>query len=87
MFYFLSRTGKRSQLERDFFEKIIEVVDYDHCILTVRSSLWDFPLLEEPEQILAKVKEVYGVDISDLGDGNLNQIFRRIFKKWKTANR
>lgn len=45
MFYFLSKKGKRSELERCFFEKIIEVVERDHCILTVQSNSWNFPFL------------------------------------------
>jgi len=77
MFYFLPRKGKRARLGRDFFEKILDM-NYDECILTIQSSLYDFPFEGSIEEIHQKVNEVYGVDISNIKNGNLEAIFRRI---------
>ena len=43
------------------------------------SSLWDFGLYQDREAIFERVRSEYGVDISDLEDGNLATIFNRIY--------
>jgi len=64
-------------IARDFFPPILGM-SYDDCFITDSSSLWDFPLDESDQQVMNKVLLVFGVDISDIADGNLAKIFARI---------
>jgi hypothetical protein len=59
-----------------FFESILGM-DYKNILITDGSSLWDFHW-GEPEEMFDKVRNAYGVDISDIDDGNLAHIFKRI---------
>jgi hypothetical protein len=43
-----------------------------------KSSLWDFHGDETNDALHAKIKEVYGVDVSDIKSGNLSEILERI---------
>jgi hypothetical protein len=43
-----------------------------------KSSLWDFHFEETNEELLAKIREVYGVDVSDIESARLSEIFERI---------
>ena len=72
----------RPQIERhevtaeDFFIRIFGM-NYHNVLITDSSSLWDFPI-SDPDAITAKIEVVYGVDITDIEDGNLARIFERI---------
>ncbi len=61
----------------EFFERVLHLNSCD-VFITDRSSLYDFCLIEEPEQAARNVALVYGIDISDITDGNLVRIFERI---------
>ena len=86
MFYFLPHRGKRAKLARDFFNKILDM-DYGNVLVTIQSSIWDFPFEGSNEEIIEKINAVYSVDISDIVTGNLDAIFRRIEKKGNFFNR
>ncbi len=73
---------KRYQVAQDFFDKVMERGFVD-CIISPQSSVDDFMLDITYEEICEKTKEIYQVDISDIKDGNLYAIFRRIEKKGK----
>ncbi len=68
---------KYEPLAVDFFEKIIGM-RYHDCLVTDLSSLWDFPGDETNEAYHRKIAEVYGVDVSDIENGILVEIFKRI---------
>jgi len=64
-------------LAADFFEKILGM-DYRDCFITDESGLWDFHMEESNDHLHRKIREVYGVDVSDIEDAKLVKIFERI---------
>ena len=68
-------------IARDFLKRILDI-DYDDpwCIITDASSLWEFTLLDDvtDDELVAKAQAEYEVDISDIKDGSLVAIFKRI---------
>lgn len=62
---------------KDFFDKIL-TFNYDDCIISDESSLWDFHSEESNTEYFKKIKPEYGVDVSDIENGNLALIFKRI---------
>ncbi len=70
---------KHVPMARDFFARILNM-DFDECFISDRSSLWDFPYEDDEDEaaVFAKIEQVYGVDVSDIHDGNLAQIFSRL---------
>jgi hypothetical protein len=42
------------------------------------SSLWDFHIEETNAQLVEKIDRIYGVDASDISNGNLAEDFDRI---------
>lgn len=71
-------------LASEFFEKVL-AMNYDECLVTDESSLWDFHGEETNEEYHRKIVEVYGVDVSDIESGNLVQIFKRIRERGQPA--
>lgn len=63
----------------DFFNKIFGMEEGSYMI-SDESSVWDFRSRknESKETLVARIEESYGVKISDIKDGNLVSIFRRI---------
>ena len=64
-------------LATEFFEKILGMNRND-CLITDESSLWDFHSERSDEPFYSKILEAYGVDVSDIANGNLVRIFQRI---------
>ncbi len=80
-------TKKISQYEEiatDFLDKIFGM-DRRSCLITDESSLWDFQAEQSEEDTLRRVQESYGIDVSDVRDGNLVTIFKRIEWQRKPA--
>lgn len=69
---------KYGAIADDFFIKIIGM-NYHNCFVSDESSLWDFPIVDE-EACYQKIMGIYGIDVSDIKDGNLVQIFARIIE-------
>jgi hypothetical protein len=63
-------------IARDFMQRILDI-DYDSCFISDESSLWDFSP-DSLDEIFAKVREIYGVDISDMEKANLVDVLERI---------
>lgn len=61
----------------DFFDRVLGM-DYMDCCITDQSSIDDFSPVMPGSEIVSKVLDIYRVDISDIKDGNLVQIFKRI---------
>lgn len=57
---------------------INSVLGLEWAFITNESSLDDFHLIEDSTSLEEKIKEVFGVDISDIEDRNLLKIFERI---------
>ena len=68
-------------LADEFMEEIFSMEPGSYLI-TDESSLRDFRGVEDLElaDIHGKIREVYGVDVSDIISGNLVEIFSRIHK-------
>jgi hypothetical protein len=63
----------------DFFGNILETNFYS-CVLSEASSLHDFlPGDDYSERITSR----YGIEISDIRNGNLVKIFRRIYERYE----
>jgi hypothetical protein len=74
-FVFMSRN---EDLAREFFPPILDV-DYDDCLITDQSSVWDFPVDFTADELARKVLLTFGTDIRDLAEeGNLAAILDRI---------
>jgi len=63
------------ELSEDFTRRVLNL---DWAWISDESSLWDFHTDETNEQMLEKVLEVYGVDVSDIESARLSEIFNRI---------
>jgi len=61
------------EFAESFMEKIFGI---DSFFITDESSLWDFGW--QRETITASIFEQYGVDVSDIKNGNLVAVFKRI---------
>ena len=66
----------------EFMEAIFELEPGTYLI-TDESSLWDFDGVEDLtlSDIHEKIRDVYGVDVSDIASGNLVAVFARIFEE------
>lgn len=53
--------------------------------ITDRSSVYDFVGIHgmAAADIRARVQEVYGLDLADVRDGNLREIFKRLLDPWR----
>jgi len=67
-----------SELTEDFIRRVLGL---DWAFVSDGSSLWDFHTNETNDALHAKIKETYGVDVSDIESGNLAEILDRIATK------
>lgn len=71
------RIAHHAELAADFFERILEL-NYDECLVTDESSLWDFHTEESNAPLHEQIWLASGVDVSDIASGNLVLIFERL---------
>jgi hypothetical protein len=69
------RIDKHSALADDFVKRVLEL---SWAWISNDSTLWDFHTHESNSSLYAKIREVYGVDVSDISSGNLADILDRI---------
>jgi hypothetical protein len=69
------RVSANSELAEDFVHRVLEL---DWAFISDESSLWDFHHDETNEALLAKIEDVYGVDVSEIESAKLSEIFERI---------
>ncbi len=68
---------------KDFIERVLEMA-FEDVWISDMSQLSDFKILFESEgrdvekYLLDMIKRIYGVDVSDIEDGNLVRIFERL---------
>jgi hypothetical protein len=69
---------------RDHF--IHNVLGLEWAFVSDESSLWDFHTSDDNSELYAKIKEIYGVDVSHIENGNLTEILfeinRTAVRKW-----
>jgi hypothetical protein len=66
---------KHDRTAAEFFARIMNM-DYSQVLITDQSSLWHFPF--EPQDLVEKIRGVYGIEVSEEEDGNLVELFERI---------
>jgi hypothetical protein len=69
------RVHANDELMEDFIHRVL---DLPWAFISDESSLWDFHLDESGEALIAKIRDVYGVDVSDIASGNIAEILERI---------
>ena len=69
------RVNTHAELAEDFIRRVLKV---DWAFVSDESSLWDFHSSDDNQDLIAKIKEVYGVDVSDIQSAKLWQILDRI---------
>jgi len=72
-----SRLDMHAELSADFTRRVLEL---PWAFLSDESSLFDFHEDETNDVLVEKIRTVYGVDVSDIPNGNLADIFERIAK-------
>jgi hypothetical protein len=70
-----ARVSKHSELATDFVSRVLQ---RDWAWISDESSLWDFHHEETNDALCRKIREVYGVDVSDIKSAKLCEILERI---------
>jgi len=68
-------------LSEDFIHKVLGL---DWAWISDESSLWDFHTEQTNDLLLTKIRDVYGIDVSDVESARLWEILERI-KRHKTS--
>ena len=69
------RVGAHAELAEDFIRRVLGL---DWAFVSDESSLWDFHSSDDNQDLIARINEVYGVDVSDIESAKLWQILDRI---------
>lgn len=62
-------------LENDFVRRVLGL---EWALISDESTLWDFHDKDTNDPLIAKIKEVYGVDVLDIKSANIAEILERI---------
>ena len=74
-----SRVEQHAELAQDFIRRVLEpVLGIEDVWISDDSSLWNFHLDETSAKLVAKIREVYDVDVTDIESETLVDIFDRI---------
>jgi hypothetical protein len=76
------RIDKHSALAKDFVKRVLEL---PWAWISNDSTLWDFHVNESNSALYAKIRDTYGVDVSDISSGNLADILDRISQQNATT--
>jgi hypothetical protein len=69
------RVNAHPDLAQDFIHRVLGL---EWAFISDESCLWDFHTEENNDALIAKIREVYDVDVSDIESGNLGEILDRI---------
>jgi len=69
------RVDAHPELTKDFVRRVLNL---DWAWISDKSSLWDFHASDDNRVLIAKINEVYGVDVSDIESARLSEILERI---------
>jgi hypothetical protein len=69
------RVDAHAALAEDFVRRVLNL---DWAWISDDSSLWDFHSSDDNQELIAKINELYGVDVSDIESAKLWQILDRI---------
>jgi hypothetical protein len=73
-----TRIAGAGELAEDFVQRVL---GFEWAMMTDESSLWDFHSEETNDALIAKIREVYGVDVSDIEPARVCEILERISAK------
>jgi len=76
-----NRINAHQELSEDFIHRVLEL---ESAWISDESSLWDFHANENNDIYYAKIKKIYGVDVSDIKSARLCEIFDRIIAARKS---
>jgi hypothetical protein len=66
------------ELANDFIRRVLSL---DRAFISDESTLWDFHEAGTNEALIARIREAYGVDVSDIESAKLPDILERIAKE------
>jgi hypothetical protein len=70
---------ERVSADRELMEDFIHrVLDLEWAFISDESSLCDFHADENDNVLIAKIRDVYGVDVSDIASGKIADVLERI---------
>jgi hypothetical protein len=69
------RVEKHAELENDFTYRVLKL---PWAFISDESSLWDFHGQETNDELVQRIREEYGVDVSDNPDASIAEILERI---------
>ncbi len=69
------KISANESLSEDFIQKVLGL---DWAWISDESSLWDFHTEQTNDLLVAKIRKVYGVDVSDIESARLWEILERI---------
>jgi hypothetical protein len=69
------RVRANPELAEDFIHRVLEL---DWALISDGSSLWDFHTEETNDAFIAKIRSIYGVDVSDIESAKISEILERI---------
>jgi hypothetical protein len=81
LFAVMVEISRYETIAREYFRRVLDL-DYEDCFVSDESRLEDF---FGPEDYVQKTQRVYGVDISDIQDGNLVDILKRLQERGVTG--
>jgi len=73
-----TRVSAHPELTKDFTRRVLNL---DWALISDESSLWDFHEDLTNEALTARIKEIYGVDVTDIESAKLPEILDRIAKE------
>jgi hypothetical protein len=73
-----NRIDQHPEIESDFIRRVLEL---PWALITDESSLWDFHQDVTNQAFVEKIRAVYGIDVSDIPQGNIADILGRIARK------
>lgn len=73
-----TRVDRHTELAEDFIKRVLGI---EWAWISDESSLDDFHTEETNSALIEKIRSNYGVDVSDIGNGNLADIPDRIAEK------
>ena len=76
-FAFADVVKRHEEVARDFLTRILGL-NYDECIISDESSLWDFHTSDTNDEYYRKIMLLYRVDVTDIEGAKLGAIFERI---------
>ena len=70
-----TRVNAHPALQKDFIRRVLEL---PWAFVSDETSLADFGGVSSQATLVGRIRDIYGVEVSDIANGNLADIFNRI---------